>query len=188
MNIINIQVSPQDIDLLGGWKQNRKVHADGSLYRYKKIGHAFQKEFLHRLVAARILAAKHKRLTSRVRVRFKDKDVTNCTRENIVLVDYATQGRLAIRVKRKTSKYRGVYRERDRWRVKIRYPVANSHLVKNKVKYKTEHIGYYPLDQEEVAARAYDKRARQIFPDAVVNFPEDFIEDTQAGQKVDIAT
>jgi hypothetical protein len=61
-----------------------------------------------------------------------------------------------------SSRYKGVY-----W-----YKPYSCWKAKTKYKQKDIHIGYF--DTEKAAARAYDKKAKEIFGEfAYLNFPED---------------
>ncbi len=64
-------------------------------------------------------------------------------------------------VNKRKSKYKGVYRKRDGWAAYIR---------KNG---KSIHLGHFNIDEEELAARAYDSAALYLFGEfAAPNFPD----------------
>lgn len=84
-------------------------------------------------------------------------DRLDCRKANLRITDYHGNSRNA--KPHGESQYRGVARDRKKWKARI---YANG---------RREHLGVF--DSEEEAARAYDKRAMELFGEyARLNFSE----------------
>lgn len=165
MNVITlnngtrVRVSPEDHERLA-------VHAWGQF----RNGRAYRKELIPReerdgkkthrtlLLHREVMGVEDDR-----QVIFRDGDPTNCTRDNLVVVDASFRPRQRAK-KGGSSQYRGVgwNRAKGMWQAYVR------------VNGKLRHLGFFPEgpDGEVQAARAYDEAARAEFADlAVLNFP-----------------
>lgn len=128
------------------WKSMKK--GTESRYFYTYIGGRLV--YLHRLVMA---------ISGNFVVDHKDRDPSNNRGENL---DATTQSGNIFNAgrKRKISKYRGIYRRRDKWFACI---------AKLGVRHRSG-----PQKTQEDAARAYDVLAKQHSGGkAILNFPED---------------
>jgi hypothetical protein len=176
-----IQVTlPDDTSLVDGkkWKINTKVQRDGKPYRYVHTSKGYRIQTLDRAVAARMIAPK--RLTRNIHVAFKDGDVLNCTRNNLVITDrYKNPWYRRATQRHKTSRFKWVYwdKSRNKWHSKFAYPVVDP--LTHRMKYKVKHLGDYPIDQEVQAAKAADAYAHAYNPNIKLNFPNDYAQEEQ---------
>jgi len=138
---------------------------------YLVLAGAQEPTYLHRLVAARILYPgmdTPPSLPHTVRVGHYDDNKKNNHRENIRIRSFSDQ----IRANKRgtTSRFRGVYKlsSTDKWHVKVYYYIGEKLVAQN--------LGDF--DDEVEAAHVYDRRAVEVIPHPVLNFPEE-----QAGQK-----
>lgn len=95
----------------------------------------------------------------------KDNNGLNCQKFNMRLATRAQNNQNKTRSARATLGFKGVARTYGHFRTK-------PYRAQIKHNYKLHLLGHYETPEE--AARAYDKRAREVFGEfACVNFPED---------------
>jgi hypothetical protein len=134
-----------------------------------KNGRAYRKELIPREVRARktyrtlLLHREIMGVDDARKVIFRDGDPTNCTRDNLVVMDPSFQPRQRVK-KGGSSQYRGVgwNRAKGMWQAFIR------------VSGKLSHLGFFQPGEEgeRLAALAYDDAALEHFGDlAHLNFP-----------------
>lgn len=158
-NGTRVRVSPEDHERLSAhsWSQFR----NGRAYRKELIPReAREGKKTHRtlLLHREVMGVDDAR-----QVIFRDGDPSNCTRDNLVVVDANFRPRQRAK-KGGSSQYRGVgwNRAKGMWQAYVR------------VNGKLRHLGFFPEgpEGERQAARAYDDTARAEFGElAVLNFP-----------------
>ena len=152
-------VDDKDYDYLNKWKwwvvpNSAKLYAARHIYRSGKR----TIEYMHRV----ILNLSYKDNTT---THHKNGDSLDNRRDNLMIVSIGDNVRYREKTNKKClSKYKGVTyipagrggRAKPKWQASIR---------------KNTHLGYF--DSEKEAARAYDKRAKEIFGEfAKLNFTE----------------
>ncbi|HEX8274484.1 MAG TPA: hypothetical protein VF615_17730 [Longimicrobiaceae bacterium] len=165
MNVIKlnngteVRVSPEDHERLSGysWSQFR----NGRAYRKELIPReerGGKKTHRTLLLHREVMGVDDDR-----QVIFRDGDASNCTRDNLVVVDATFRPRQRAK-KGGSSQFRGVgwNRAKGMWQAYVR------------VNGKLRHLGFFPegTEGEQQAARAYDEVAKAEFGElAVLNFP-----------------
>ncbi len=145
------KISPEDESLISTYKW----HLSASGYAITDIGTKPNRKviLMHRL----ILGIKGRAQTDHINHDKLDNRRSNIRVANASQNASNTPGL----VNKRKSRYKGVYQKRAGWAV---------HITKNK---KTIHLGQFNIDEEELAARAYDSAALYLFGEfAAPNFPD----------------
>lgn len=142
------------------WGVETKKRKDGSLLQHAQRHENGKTVCLHRVIVERMGL----QLGPGLEVDHIDGDGLNNQRENLRVADYQMNG-MNRRKQLGSSKFKGVYwdKQSQKWRALIA------------INRKRIHLGYY--DDELEAARAYDRKAIELFgPYAKLNFPrEDYL-------------
>lgn len=137
-------ISDEHHDFVKKFKWRADKRGTNSVYFYTSLGS--KKVYLHRLIFG---------IFSKIQIDHADRDQTNNRIENLRPCS-GSQNLQNIVKSRKKSKYRGVFKMRNKWVASI------SVNQKNRRK--------YGFDNEEDAALAYNEMAKQIYGDfAVLN-------------------
>lgn len=158
---VTARVDDVDADLaLKRWGAMTDKRKDGSVSQYAYRHENGRKICLHRVIVERMGL----QLGSGLEVDHADGNGLNNQRSNLRVVTHS-KNMMNMRKKPGTSQYKGVYwkRQRQKWRAQI------------KINGKMTYLVYY--DAEIEAARAYDRKAIELFGDyALLNFPrEDYL-------------
>ncbi len=111
-----------------------------------KKGPVYETIYLHKYIAEKFV--KKPKSDKKLFVRFIDSDVLNCQLENLEWVTMNTLRRQMKNFKSKTG-YRGVTKEKNRFRAVIYH------------ERKAFNLGFF--DTPEEAAKAYNKKSRELF-------------------------
>jgi hypothetical protein len=133
-----------------------KVAPDRNDYVYytEKKGGKFLHVRIHRMVMGCT--------DSNIHIDHIDTDPLNCQRENLRPSTRSENNRNRNSFEGSSSEYKGVVwdKEKEKWRVQIGYEK------------RLYFIGYYKLDEEEIAAENFDYWALKVHKDfALLNFP-----------------
>jgi len=122
---------------------------------------------LHRIVMSRILGRELKRIEHVDHINGNGLDNR---RENLrIATNWQNQGNTPKQRGAYTSKYKGVYLRKDKIHLGWYACIGNA---QSEVGIPRIYLGRYPTEEE--AARAYDKRAKELFGEyANLNFPEE---------------
>lgn len=157
-----LQVDAMDVDLLlERWAKDKRsglyYHAVGPYGRQTR-------RYLHRIVGARkFFPGSGDVLPTSIKVTHDNHIPEDNRRDNIVLFDVANSSQRSPK-RGKASRFRGVYKTyNNKWRPAVQYRVRGV----RRAMYGTTH------ETEEAAAREYDRLALGIFPNPVLNFPQE---------------